>query len=631
MSNIIIGTAGHIDHGKTTLIKKLTGIETDRWEEEKKRGITIDLGFAFFDLPDGRRAGIVDVPGHERFIKNMLAGISGIDLVLLVIAADEGVMPQTQEHLDILNLLNVKKGIVVLNKADLVDEEWLEIVKEDIGQVLEGTFLENAPMLPVSAITGSGIDQLVEKIQEMTEVLETKNVTSPPRLPVDRVFTMTGFGTVVTGTLIEGSISEGDELEIYPKGKMTKARRIQVHGEEVATAEAGQRVAINLAGIKREELNRGDVLGKPNSMKTTHMLDVKINLLKSGHREIGNWTRLRLYQGTKEILCRLVLLDRDILKPGEECFAQLRLEEQTACKYGDQFVLRFYSPLETIGGGTILDPNAVKHKRFKEDVLDELLAKNEGDQSQIVEKALVKLSETLPDVNTISKTVGMDEHKVEEILDDMIEEGSVRRIGAKAYVHYNFVEDREAKAIEIINEFHKKNPMKLGMNKEEVRSKAFKNIKGKAFDELLNTILGLGNITLQGHFVKLSNFEIKYSKKDLEKRNKMIKIYKEAAFKPPNLKEVVENVGISKKEYDIVDNLVSEEILVKLNENVYLYAEDFKTAKERLINHLNEKGEITLSEFRDLLGTSRKIAVALLDYFDEQGITKRIEDKRVLK
>jgi selenocysteine-specific elongation factor len=303
-SNIIIGTAGHIDHGKTSLIRKLTGIETDRWKEEKKRGITIDLGFAYFDLPSGRRAGIIDVPGHEKFIKNMLAGASGVDVVLLIIAADEGIMPQTKEHLDILSMLDVKNGIIVLTKSDLVEEEWLMLVEEEVREGVKGSVVENAKIIPVSSMTGAGFDELTAEIDRLVETVEPKKTYESTRFPIDRSFSVTGFGTIVTGTLSEGKINLGDTYEIYPKGIITKVRKIQVHGEDVETAYAGQRVAVNLTNVKKDDINRGDVLAPEGELTTAHMIDAKIKLLPGYARELENWTRLRFYQGTREALCR---------------------------------------------------------------------------------------------------------------------------------------------------------------------------------------------------------------------------------------------------------------------------------------------------------------------------------------
>lgn len=332
MKHVIIGTAGHIDHGKTTLIRALTGRNTDRLKEEQKRGISIELGFTYFDLPSGKRAGIIDVPGHEKFIKNMLAGVMGIDIVLLVVAADEGVMPQTSEHLAILNLLGIEKGFVVITKSDLVDEEWLELVKEDVTDEIRGTFLEGAPIIPVSSTKGTGIEEVIELIDELTLKLEDREVDDMPRLPVDRVFSISGFGTIVTGTLLSGKLNTGDEIQVFPGNKIGRIRSLQVHDEDTSTAYAGQRVAINIAGLKKDEVDRGDVVAPVDSMRETLMLDVKVKLIKGIERSIENRTRLRIYIGAKEALCRIILLDKDVLNPGEEAYAQLRLEEEIVAK-----------------------------------------------------------------------------------------------------------------------------------------------------------------------------------------------------------------------------------------------------------------------------------------------------------
>ena len=389
MKHIIIGTAGHIDHGKTTLIKALTGRNTDRWEEEQRRGITIDLGFTWFDLPGGDRAGIIDVPGHERFINNMVAGVVGMDMVLLVVAADEGIMPQTREHMDILSLLGIEKSIIVLNKCDLVDEEWTELVEEEIREELAGSFLEKAPIVRVSAATGAGLKELVDIIEKIAEeeVVE-KDTATIPRLPIDRAFSLSGFGTIITGTLLSGTITKEDVLEMYPIGKTSKIRSIQVHGQDVDKCYAGQRVAINLSNIKKREIGRGCVLAPPGSMKNTDLLDVKMNILDSSMRVLTNHTRLHLFTGTSEILCRAVLLDKEEIGPGESGYVQLRLEEEIALRRGDKFVVRFYSPMETIGGGVVLEPNPSIHRRFQEPVIEDLKRKESGSTADFIERII---------------------------------------------------------------------------------------------------------------------------------------------------------------------------------------------------------------------------------------------------
>ncbi|MBQ2911755.1 MAG: selenocysteine-specific translation elongation factor, partial [Clostridia bacterium] len=350
-NNIIIGTAGHVDHGKTSLIKALTGIETDRLREEKKRGITIELGFAYIDLPQGLRAGIIDVPGHEKFIKNMLAGAGGIDIALLIVAADEGVMPQTEEHLEILSLLDIRKGVIALTKTDMVDEEWLEMMKEEVAEKMHGTFMEDAKIIPVSSYTGDGIPELQAELAKLAGECEPKNETIPFRIPVDRVFSVDGFGTVITGTLIEGVVKEGDTVTIYPDKIESKVRGIQVHSQPVKQAYPGQRVAVNLAGVHKSELERGDIIAAQDSMDTSMMLDALLKVTADTERHIKNGSRLHFYHGSREILCKVVLLDKDELIKGEQAYAQIRLEENVSLKAGDRFVVRFYSPLETVGGG----------------------------------------------------------------------------------------------------------------------------------------------------------------------------------------------------------------------------------------------------------------------------------------
>lgn len=631
MTNIVIGTAGHIDHGKSALIRRLTGIEPDRWEEERKRGITIDLGFAFFDLPSKKRAGIVDVPGHEKFIRNMLAGVSGIDLVLLVVSAEEGVMPQTQEHLDILNMLEVKRGIVVLTKSDLVDEDMIELVKEDVKEHLVGTFLEGQPMIPVSSITGAGLDELVETIDKMAQNVEDKPEHIPARLPIDRVFSLQGVGTVITGTLVEGKINQDDMLTVYPEGKEVRIRKIQNHNQDVTAAYAGQRVALNLTGIDKADLHRGDVLAKEETMKSTMMLDVDFTLMKSAAKPLSNWTRLRLYQGTKEALCRIVLLDREELLPGESCLAQLRLEDNTACKYGDRFVVRLYSPLVTVGGGKILDPNAVKHKRFKDDVLDDLMMKLEGDPKQIVDGNLFKQSSDFPKVDDIAGQSGLAADLVREHLVEMAEEGLAFSFPSGEWVHSSYLDKVDADMIELLNNYHEKNPLKPGMPKEELRNKVLGGVKSKLADVIFERLRDNDLIRIEGAITALKQFEIKLSPKQKEKMDKITNYFKEHGTKPPAVSEAEIQLGIGKKDKDLIDILFTSERLVRIADKIWIDGDALRDSRSKLVAHLEEHGKINLAEFRDLIGTSRKNAVALLEYFDSQKITKRQDDFRVLR
>lgn len=631
MANIIIGTAGHIDHGKTTLIKRLTGIETDRLEEEKKRGITIDLGFAFFDLPSGKRAGIVDVPGHEKFIKNMLAGASGLDMVLLVVSAEEGVMPQTEEHLDILTLLGIERGIVVMTKCDLVDEDWKMMISDDIKEKLKGTFLEEAPFIEVSAISGEGMDSLNEEIEKIASELKGKNSTGFARLPIDRVFTMTGFGTVVTGTLSEGILNEGDTLEIFPTNLEAKVRSIQVHGNKVDRAYSGQRVAVNISNLKKDEISRGNVLAEANTMNSTHIIDCKVNILESSKREIANWTRLRLYHGTKEVLCRIVLLDKESLKPGEECFAQLRLEEETACKYGDKFVLRFYSPLETVGGGVILDSNAAKHKRFKDDIIEELVAKNEGNKHDMLENLIIKHSSELPNLEFLSRQSGINDIILTDIINDLLESKLIRRLKGGQIVHMSYIEDKNQELVILLNKFHEKNSLKAGIAKEEVRSKNFDKMKNKLFDEILDLIVESDSIKVHGSLISLKDFVIVYSKQQESLIDNILALYKTTALNPPNTKDLNNLTKATKKDLEVINNLIDDGRLVKLNESILILSDYYELSKKQLLTYLNENSDITLAQFRDLVGTTRKIAVPLIEYFDNIKLTVRVDDKRKLR
>jgi len=629
MKNIIIGTAGHIDHGKTTLIKALTNIETDRLEEEKKRGITIDLGFAFFDLPSGKKAGIVDVPGHEKFIKNMLAGVSGIDLVLFVISAEEGVMPQTQEHLDILNLLEVENGIVVLTKKDLVDSEWLALVQEEIKGKLKGTFLEGAPMVSVSSHTKEGFDSLIETIDQMAEAVTAKSIAASGRMPIDRVFTLQGFGTIVTGTLTEGQIKEGESLLLYPSMAEVKIRSIQVHSKQEPVAYAGQRVALNVTGIKKSDIHRGDIMAHPDSMEITSMLDVKLSLLKHSHRELKNWTRLRLYHGTKEILCRLVLLDQETLKPGETCFAQLRLETPTACKYGDHFVVRFYSPLETIGGGIILDPNAHKHKRFKDEIIDELMMKESGAQGDIVENLLIKASEDFMTADDLSKKLGLQKEEILNLLETLIGNDQVVKLQNNTYLHQNYLYELEQTIIQTLNSYHEKYPVRLGMAKEEIRSKIFGKIKMKVVDEILNMFSD--QVASRGQFLSLTSFEIAYTP-DQEAFIKDLKSnLDKGAYKPEGLDLILKNMKRPKHVQDIISNLTTTGDLVKIYDQIYFTKQRYDVMVDRIKTHFQSQDKITLADCRDMLDTSRKYVVPILEHLDNIGLTKRVEDYRMLR
>jgi selenocysteine-specific elongation factor len=635
LKNVIVGTAGHIDHGKTTLIKALTGRDTDRLKEEKERGISIELGFTWFDLPSGRRAGIVDVPGHEKFIKNMLAGVAGIDVVILVIAADEGVMPQTKEHLNILTLLQVKRGIIALTKKDAVDEEWLELVIEQVRDEVQGTFLEDANIIPVSSIKGDGLKCLIDEIDAIAESTEDRKDSGILRLPIDRVFTIAGFGTIVTGTLVSGSISEGDRIEILPQKLEARVRSVQVHETSVKTAYAGQRVALNIANVKVDEIERGNVLSNPEVMVSTMMVDARIEMLKDAERSIDNRDRLRLYHGTSEVMCRVVLLDREELGPGENAFVQLRLEEQIACQKDDRFVIRTYSPMVTIAGGTVLDSNPPKRKRFKEEVIEELKIKEKGSPEDIIEQYINNQSARYPERKDIIKMTGnMSESYFDGLINQLVNNRSVVefKLGDENYIlHSNFLKEMEAKIFDTLDIFHKKNPLKIGMSKEELKSKVMDNTKQKLSDSLFTYFTTLNIIKLESQYVSLESFKVEFNKMQLQIKEYLISKFYNNKFNPPKLSDIIVEKKYNENQLRMVFNaLLETNALIKVDEDIYFTFEAYSEAVSIVKDYIKQNKSIVLGQFRDLLGTSRKYAMALLDYFDQTKITKRVEDKRIL-
>ncbi|MDI6617394.1 MAG: selenocysteine-specific translation elongation factor [Clostridiales bacterium] len=635
MKHIIIGTAGHIDHGKTALIKALTGRDTDTLEEEKKRGISINLGFTYFDLPSGKRAGIIDVPGHEKFIKNMLAGASGIDMVLLVIAADEGIMPQTREHLNILSLLDIKNGIVVVTKTDIVEKEWLDAVIEDIREYLKGTFLQDADIVPVSSVTGKGIDTLVKLIDRLSDKVAAKDEGGIFRLPIDRVFTISGFGTVITGTLISGKIDEGDKIEIFPVKVETRARSIQVHEQPVKTAYAGQRVAINIANIKVEDIRRGYVAASIKSMEPSTMIDCRLNYLKDAGKPLKNRERVRVYQGTEELFGRVILLEDEELKPGESSLVQIRLESPISALSGDKYIIRRYSPMFTIGGGTIINSNAKKHKRFDREVIDELAKMEKGDLDEIIENETLKTSADFPDAKHLAKSTGKGLNEVGSIIDRLIKS---RRLVAFSigdsycYVHRKYIDEIANKFRAILGQFHEKYPLRPGMSKEELKSRALKSsVKQNIFDDLLVMLKDMKEIKISNKYISLYDFEIRLDSRQEDIKQKIMKLYGQAGINVPKTSEVIDNFGADKEAAGMVLGfLMDNGQLVKINEDMIISRDTYDGSISALKGFINKYGDINLAQYRDLLKTTRKYAVSLLEYFDDNKITKRIGDKRIL-
>ena len=628
MKHIVVGTAGHIDHGKTSLIKALTGRETDTLGEEKKRGISINLGFTYFDLPSGKTVGIVDVPGHEKFIKNMLAGASGLDVVVLVVAADEGMMPQTIEHIDILSYLNIKNGLVVMTKCDMVDDEMLELAEEDISEGLLGTFLEGARIIRVDSISKRGIDDLIEELDKMTDEVEEKNTNLPARLNVDRVFSVKGFGTVVTGTIIEGMISVNEDLEIYPSKKKATVRTIQVHGNNVDTAYAGQRTAINLSNVKVSDIARGDIIAAPDSMLDSMMLDVKIKLLNHDNCKLDNWDRLKLYHGTREILCRAVPLEKESMKPGEEGYVQLRLEERIVCKKLDPFVIRTYSPMDTIGGGIIIDVANVKHgiNKHTNKVIEELKIKESGDTGQVLEIYLKLNSFKFPKKEDMMSYVGINKSHLEDLLERLTYEGKLVDINGKK-IHIDYLELLENKLMKILTDYHEENPLRLGMPKQEAGNKVESTFKAKDIDSLLEHMIMRGCVKLEANLVSLKDFIIKRNPEDIAIQNEINTRLKRMGYS--DIVTIEDLAESNKKRKQVIDSIIGSD-LVLLDEEYVMSMELYKQAIDRVKEYIGTNGPMAIADFRDMMGSSRKISMLILENLDKEKITKRVENKRVL-
>ena len=635
MKNIIVGTAGHIDHGKTTLIKALTGRNTDRWEEEQRRGITIDLGFTYFDLKNGDRVGIIDVPGHEKFINNMVAGVVGMDLVLLVVAADEGIMPQTREHMDILGLLGIKKSILVINKCDLVDEEWLELVEEEIQEELEGTFLEGAPVVKVSAATGQGLDELTDTIQQlMSDEVVAKDTQTIPRLPIDRAFTLSGFGTIITGTLISGTITREDVLEMYPIGKECKIRNIQVHGQNQDKCYAGQRVAINLSNVKKKEIRRGCVLAPKNSMKNTDLLDVKLTVLEDSMRILTNHERLHLYTGTSEILCRAVLLDKEQIGPGEEGLVQLRLEEEIAVKRGDRFVVRFYSPMETIGGGIVLEPNPVRKKRFDAQAIEELKKKESGSLGDVMELQIKEHGDTMITLAELAKVMAHSVDELKEYLEELEESGTIFVFPMKKDT-YLWHRDSEfavrQKIEETLQKYHSEHPYRYGMKKAEIHNTFLKKIKPNIFDAYIERMTEENVYGRREEYLSLPGYEVPKDAMYLQTEKLIEDTFEKAGYDFVRFSEIDFGKIPRQTAEDVVPMMIDEGKVLRINEEMFTMKHLMDEAKEKIQNHLKEENLITIAQVRDMFSTSRKSAKPILEYMDSIKVTKKTggESERV--
>lgn len=632
MSHVIIGTAGHIDHGKTTLIKALTGIDTDRLKEEKARGITIDLGFAHMKLPSGTTLGIVDVPGHEKFVRHMVAGAGGMDLVLLVIAADEGIMPQTREHLDILRLLKVSRGITVLTKADMVEEDWLKLVTLEVEDFLRGTFLQDSPILPVSSVTGEGVPQLLKAIEEMALAAMSKNLKAPFRLPVDRIFTLKGYGTVVTGTVLSGNAETGEEVEVYPRQIRTRIKSIEVHKALVPKAEAEQRAALNLADLKVKDIARGDVIAPVGLLLSVTGLYVQCRLLSTSPYPLKTRQRVRFHVGTKEALGRIYLIDKESFNPAEEGFFYIALEEPVACAYGDQFIIRSFSPVTTLGGGMVLYPNPRKLKRaHRTNGLEVLKKAYTLGAAEGIMGLLSTFGPRVMDLNEICRYLGKSREEVKEIIENLVIQRRVKRLKVghnEAFLDKSHYRDITKNAREILSEYHKNRPLKEGLGKEELRNRLC--LEPKIFDALMELWSADEVLEVTAEIVKLKDFKIALTDAERELYRQILGIYQSAFATPPEVKEVISKISPSRPTQvtTVIGILSREGKLVEIGEELYISTEVVEKAKDLLRSHFSEQAILTVAQFRDLLNTTRKYALPLLEYLDRQKITIRFQDAR---
>jgi selenocysteine-specific elongation factor len=633
LANVIIGTAGHIDHGKTTLVRALTGIDTDRLKEEKLRGITIELGFAHLTLPDGQRVAIVDVPGHERFIKNMLAGAAGIDIAMLVIAGDEGVMPQTREHLDIISLLEVKRLIVVITKIDLAEPELLDLVEEEIWELLKETPFRRSPVVRVSAHTGQGLEKLIRLLAEISASCPTREKAGIARLPVDRVFTVQGFGTVVTGTLFNGEITVGDNLEVASKGLKVRIRNLEVHNQHMDKAVAGQRVAVNLAGVDAKDLERGDVLTEPWWFKPTNRIDVSCHLLKSAPWSLKNMTRIRFYQGTKEALGRVILLGREELQPGEKGFLQIVLEEPVVVMRGDNYVLRSYSPLYTIGGGRILEPHAHKHKRSEKNLLEELTLKASGDPAALAQSFLQK-RKTPTSLEEVAIYLATRNETAQLIMQGLVEKGALVALSDKdsVYISSQVLALLEERAAGEIKKYLRENPLEQGMNKEILRAKLSADLSQKDFNILVNYWVQHKKLVLhEGQYLAPPGYTPRLEGLLASKICEVEKFYRDCLWQIPGWEQVKTELHLEEKlASQVLPYMLRTGILTPLTEDLYLLTDLVNEGKHKLRTWFNEHEALTVAQARDLLGTTRKIAVPFLEYLDKNKFTIRLGEIRKL-
>jgi len=634
VKQIILGTAGHIDHGKTSLIKAVSGVDTDRLKEEKQRGITIELGFAALDLPDGQHVGIVDVPGHEKFVKNMVAGATGIDIVAMVIAADEGVMPQTREHMEICTLLGVQHGFVVVTKIDMVDEELLELAVDDIRTFARGTFLEDRPIVAVSSVTGEGLPQFVDTLQAICREVPERKQTGLFRLPVDRVFSMKGFGTVITGSLVSGKIAVGETIMIYPSGTKSKVRGIQVHNQSVTEALAGQRTAVNFQGLDITAVNRGDVLARPDTLNPSYMADLAFHYLESAPKPLKNRTRIRFHTGTSEIMGNLILLDSEELAPGASAAVQVRLDAPVALVKEDRYVIRSYSPVRTIGGGQVLNPIPSKHKRFRREITEALNALAEMPPEEVIDFHVRQAGFQGAEYNDLRLVTNLPEKKLEAAVSALLSRRDLILVDRdrRLYVHADTYAYLRQMVLDQLDAYHAKNPLKAGMPRGELRSKFPRRINPKLAPLVLNQMIKNEELAAEDEAIRLAGHKVSLAGDQTELREKILQAYARGGITPPYFRDICRSLQVAPQDArDVLQLLVENKALVKVKDDLYFQHEVIDDLRERLVAFLRDRGAITTPEFKDMTGASRKYVIPLAEYFDAANVTIRVGDTRQLR
>ena len=631
MRHIIVGTAGHIDHGKSALIRALTGTDPDRLKEEQARGITIDLGFAHLDMGDVQ-VGFVDVPGHEKFVKNMLAGVGGIDFVLLVVAADESLMPQTREHFDICRLLGVNSGIVVITKADMVDEEMVELVTEEVRDAVKGSFLENADIIPVSSKTGAGIDRLKTVIHELGLNIRERPANRLLRLPIDRAFSIRGFGTVLTGTLTSGEIQKDQEIELVPGGLTAKVRGVQVHGEMTGRAISGQRTAVNLQGVDLAAVERGMVVTVSRTFRATQILDVRLSMLAAA-KPLKHLVKVRFHQGTKETLARVALIGQDSLAPGDTSYAQLRLDEPVFCLHGDAFIIRRFSPTITIGGGLILHPNPSKHKSTDHNAI-EALRKLDG--NDIREKIPILLSvdaKRAIDLKELNSLLGLPVAELTRICKELSDAKKLVVLPATSPVLIlpSIVESLKKSTLALIAAFHKENPIQRGLSKEELRKRFYDDLPLDVFRHCLDSMVEKRQITVMDEAVSLYGREVKLSAESEKVREMIEAELLQAGVQPPALAELQEDLNADPEEIKrIFFWMIKEKQLVKIAEDLVYHRSTLDEIKRRIKERFTSGTKLGVADFKDVFGVTRKHAIPLLEFLDREKFTRRLGADRVV-